>query len=1082
MNKYLLSLLLLLPITFVVAQEAEETEDDVEEVVVLGIKQSLKDAIDIKRSNVGIVDAITAEDFGQFPDGNLAESLARVVGVAIDRSNIEGQKVAVRGFGPEFNLVTLNGRQMPTIPGQWDGGRSFNFGDISSHGVSAVEIYKSTNLTLPTGGIGSTINMVTTKPLDIEGDLTSMSLAGVNDTTRVTGISNPIEFDFVTSRNNGSWGWAMSGSYQTRANREEGTQESNWQTTLPYEVAAGGALVSEGNSYQRERRRLDNAVITGGSKRADNAIFVPERHGYQIKDNNRTRKNFQATLQKEFGDSVEATLDYTHSEVKFATTGTRWGQWLAGWNSAALTVADNGAVTNITTGSTDYGHEASFGSSRTHNNSVGLNISWDVTDNLNLQFDIHQSTAELTGPSLDSVMTFSTGLTSTNSNDLLNGGGINTYSFSRNYSPSEFAADTASIQDRDSLNDMEQIRFFGEWINSNGLFSDSLRSVEFGFSRVDQAFTDIRREQLYNVSTSTAADIDDSIFSPTTLENFMNSFNGLNLTDSDYYFAIDHVGALNAFKRLSGSNLTAGGIDSNSRVTEVLDSVYLQFNFESEFRDRPLNTVFALRYEEASNSSVGLSPMPNQIIWDFPGFSYGTNGTVTIANGQWDGMSVTSAGSDLLTDVSDSTTQNLLLPALSMSWAMSEDEVVRFGLSQSVARPALRDLSSVYSLGVEARTIPTASVGNPQLEPMKSTNFDVAYENYYKEGSYFAVNLFHKELEDFIGTTEVMENVNGITDPSMSANALKAKEQVDAFFAAVTARNIECGVEDGWDYGDNCVKYGAGTPFAQTDVYWQQLLAYDVFFRGQQVMYAWYTWLYNISGNGQINMPWGDCCFVGAGANDGVYVGPWRAPWDYSGYGTPGVDGTDNGGANDWWAANVIAGSAFPIVSSATDPLAMFRVTKPVNLKEGGVDGLEIAWQHLFDNGYGIQFNATTVVGGDVEPDLNNLYQQDALPGLGDSGNFSVFYEDESFTARLALNHRGETYVGEGNYYQPLYVEARTHVDVAISYRVDENLGFFFDAMNITDEPTRLFARHSEMLFLSQDHGPVYKAGFRYKF
>ena len=141
---------------------------------------------------------------------------------------------------------------------------------------------------------------------------------------------------------------------------------------------------------------------------------------------------------------------------------------------------------------------------------------------------------------------------------------------------------------------MEQIRVFGEWINSNGLFSDSLRSVEFGFSRVDQAFTDIRREQLYDVSTSTAADIDDSIFSVTTLENFMNSFNGLYLTDSDYYFAIDHVGAMNAFKRLSGSNLTAGDIDSNSRVTEVLDSVYLQFNFESEFRDRPLNTVFAL--------------------------------------------------------------------------------------------------------------------------------------------------------------------------------------------------------------------------------------------------------------------------------------------------------------------------------------------------------------------------------------------------------------------------------------------------------------------------------------------------------
>jgi outer membrane receptor protein involved in Fe transport len=160
----------------------------------------------------------------------------------------------------------------------------------------------------------------------------------------------------------------------------------------------------------------------------------------------------------------------------------------------------------------------------------------------------------------------------------------------------------------------------------------------------------------------------------------------------------------------------------------------------------------------------------------------------------------------------------------------------------------------------------------------------------------------------------------------------------------------------------------------------------------------------------------------------------------------------------------------------------MFQVTKPVNLKEGGVDGIELAWQHVMDNGYGVQFNMTKVVGGDVEPDLNSLYAQDALPGLGDSGNFSVFYENESFTGRLALNHRGETYVGEGNYFQPLFVEARTHVDVAISYRVDDKLGFFFDAMNITDEPTRLFARHTDMLFLSQDHGPVYKAGFRYKF
>ena len=187
MNKFLLSLMVLLPLsTIAVAQDANE-EETIEEVVTTGIKSSLKDAIDIKRSNVGVMEAITAEDFGKFPDGNLAESLARVAGVAIDRSNVEGEGVAVRGFGPELNLVTLNGRQMPTVPGQWGGGRSFNFGDIASPGVAAVELYKSTNNSLPSGGIGSTINMVTTKPLNIDGTKFSLSAGMVNDSTSTEG-------------------------------------------------------------------------------------------------------------------------------------------------------------------------------------------------------------------------------------------------------------------------------------------------------------------------------------------------------------------------------------------------------------------------------------------------------------------------------------------------------------------------------------------------------------------------------------------------------------------------------------------------------------------------------------------------------------------------------------------------------------------------------------------------------------------------------------------------------------------------------------------------------------------------------
>jgi len=221
MYKYLLTLTVLLPLsTFTFAQEAEEADEkvEVEEVVTTGIRSSLIDAISIKRDNVGVMEAITAEDFGKFPDGNLAESLARVSGVGIDRSNLEGEGVAVRGFGPELNLVTLNGRQMPTVPAQYGGGRSFNFGDIASPGVAAVELYKSTNNSLPSGGIGSTINMVTTKPLQVDGTKSSFSVGYVHDTSSTKSETPEISVLYATNRD--YWGFSFSGSYQDRNNRE----------------------------------------------------------------------------------------------------------------------------------------------------------------------------------------------------------------------------------------------------------------------------------------------------------------------------------------------------------------------------------------------------------------------------------------------------------------------------------------------------------------------------------------------------------------------------------------------------------------------------------------------------------------------------------------------------------------------------------------------------------------------------------------------------------------------------------------------------------------------------------------------
>jgi TonB-dependent receptor len=88
-------------------------DETIEQIVVTGIRSSLTNAMDIKRNADGVVDAISAEDIGKFPDANLAESLQRITGVSIDRAGNEGNQITVRGLGPNFNMVTLNGRQMP---------------------------------------------------------------------------------------------------------------------------------------------------------------------------------------------------------------------------------------------------------------------------------------------------------------------------------------------------------------------------------------------------------------------------------------------------------------------------------------------------------------------------------------------------------------------------------------------------------------------------------------------------------------------------------------------------------------------------------------------------------------------------------------------------------------------------------------------------------------------------------------------------------------------------------------------------------------------------------------------------------
>ena len=150
-------------LTPVLAQDADNSAEDVGEIVVTGIRASLESSLNLKRSGQGVVDGIVAEDIGKFPDTNLAESLQRISGVSINRTaSGEGQQITVRGVGPDFNLILLNGRQMPTgvlsnENGGANGSRAFDFANLSSDSIAAFwrKILPSALTEMTSGSLGS---------------------------------------------------------------------------------------------------------------------------------------------------------------------------------------------------------------------------------------------------------------------------------------------------------------------------------------------------------------------------------------------------------------------------------------------------------------------------------------------------------------------------------------------------------------------------------------------------------------------------------------------------------------------------------------------------------------------------------------------------------------------------------------------------------------------------------------------------------------------------------------------------------------------------------------------------------------
>lgn len=959
------------------AQEAKKEEpQQSESVVVTGVRRSLETSLDLKRGARGLVDGIVAEDIGKFPDTNLAESLGRISGVSIERSNGEGTRITVRGVGPDFNLVLLNGRQMPGS--SFDGGapssRSFDFSNLASDGIAALEVFKTSRASSPTGGMGATVNVRTQRPFDIKETVAQVGVKMVADETarqlpleqqgkRATPEVNGI---YSTVSNDGTVGISLMGTYQVRdSGYSQAAVTSGWKSfTGKTDNDWGGNNAAWGGLPPAAWGAIKNRPT------ADSIYSVPQNLNYSFTGVHRERLNGQAVLQVKPTNDMVATLDFVMSEQKFRQRRNDLSAWF-NYNGQFGEYQTGSPSSPIIYGEKMSNSDVAMGGSaimtKTQNQQVGLNLKWKPSNALNFDFDVHHSTAR---SGADSPLGTSVvlGTASLNRGDtyvdfsnkfpVLNivGGALN---------PALQELQGSVFGNSYQRNEVNQVQTKGTW-KING---DS--SLDFGVSLTEvknrSAFANVQRDSWGAGAAGGPAAMPDNIWRADSISRYFSNIPGSSdprLFNQFFGFRFEDLRAA-AIKALGSDALLKASFNftDDYRTTEKSQAVYTQYNLGWDW-GVPMDLSAGLRFESTKVESPSIESVPTVVRW--------------VADNE---LPVIFGGT---TTASRSGKYTYALPSIDWSADLTVNTKARVSYGQNIGRPGWNAIQGGRTLNGLARIDGgTGSVGNPDLKPLKSSNWDFSLENYYAKGSYVAASYFMKSINDYNEAILAPQTVPGLTTPIGGAY----------YKQAISAG--KCAAND-----SGCIRQYIFTNLANA----------------------------------------------------------------------PGVD-----------AINKV------ITGQPGDPLLVFNMgTFQNNLRTSKLNGIELNMQHIFgQTGFGMAANFTKVR-SNLSYNNNKVgAQTDVLVGLGDSGNLVGFYENATYSARLAYNWRGQFLAanyGGAEGAQPLYVEPYGQLDMSLGYNFDKNLRLQLEAINLTDSYVRTHLRNENQIGSVTQLGRRFMIGARYKF
>jgi len=695
----------------------DSKSNDLQEVVVYGIRASLRDSMQTKKDATGVEEVLTAEDVGKFPDKNLAEALQRVPGIVTQKDFGEGERINLRGTNSTLTQATLNGHGLSTadwfILDQQSATRSFNYLMLPADLIGKVEVQKTAQADVQEGGIGGTVNVETRKPLDLQPVTAYASLEGSrNDRAAKT---NPYATGLVSFKDQDNrFGFLLAAVYQDYNIRRDG-----------FEV-------------------LGYAPISG-----TNPTLIPTLINSALFEQDRIRKGANFDVQIRPNDQLEFNFNGLLSIFNAENTNQSWladpQRAIGNGGSISNCVVQAGAcvagtVSSLNNGTQDFAffYDSFHRLAKTTSHNLDLDTKYTPQESWTLHLDLGWTAAVgKTDPQFfpefgaPGAFTYDFRNGAPQVHPIPNGNGV-TVDFSN---PNSFAFDFANADQFE--NDDRETYVYADALKE--LDFGALKSIKFGVKG-----TNHERDASGNFTTYGA------FSAPILQKGIPTTAWSAGLSPGNFLSGISVPGSLTqawivnpafAAQVLGDQVNVAGRVPyptGSFTINEKTYGGYVMGNFAGDNWRGNLGVRLAHTLET-------------------------TGGAQFVANPNQPGVIPSLFGAYI--PVTASKSYNDILPSLNFAYDVTKEVVVRFAAAKVMSRPDYTDMVPRVVLNTGALS---GTAGNPNIDPYRATQEDLSIEWYPSKDTAYSLAIYNKNLKNFIvdnPTTQILP-FSGATAPN----------------------------------------------------------------------------------------------------------------------------------------------------------------------------------------------------------------------------------------------------------------------------------------------------------------------------